>query len=124
LLNRQVLACCKWPLRELTVACSFSFSTFPLWHAEKEIEQLKLEKINRNKKDIDMALIMENVGYFLEHLEELISGSSDPLKRAAYFGLIFDKAPTYLDLTSGTAKLATFIELKKGVAPLSIPDGG
>jgi predicted KAP-like P-loop ATPase len=94
-----------------------------LIEAEKEIEQLELEKINQNKKDIDMEVIMENVAYFLEHLEELLIGSSDPLKRAAYFGLIFDIVPTYLDLTSGTPKLAPYFGLKKGVAPLSIPDG-
>lgn len=78
---------------------------------EEEITRLKAEIQNENKNEVDMDQVLDVTGYYLEHLEELVLGASDPHKRAAYFGLIFDKAPTYLDLISGTPTLAPHIEL-------------
>ena len=85
---------------------------------EKDINKLELEitnlKVNKKKeegKDIPMDIVMEVVCDYLEHLEFLLLGSPDPIKRAAYFGVVFEKAPTYQDLISGTPKLAPYIEL-------------
>lgn len=110
-------------IKFLTSEVAIKYMEEDLIKIEGEIKQLELEKIQQNKKDIDMELVMENVGYFLEHLEELLIGGSDSLKRAAYFGIIFDQTPTYQDLTSGTAKLAPYFGLKKGVSPLLVSDG-
>ncbi len=79
---------------------------------EKEIRNLQASKVENKEKDVNMERVMEFVGYFLEHLEELILGGSNPLKRADYFGLIFEKPPTYEELISGTPKMAPFIGLK------------
>lgn len=56
---------------------------------------------------------MDNIGYFLEHIEDLLLGSPDPLKRAAYFGILFKQAPTYNDLLFGTPQLEPCIELNE-----------
>ena len=77
---------------------------------EGDITKLKNDKIHDNK-EIPMDIVMEVVSDYLEHLEFLILGSSDGLKRAAYFGVMFDEAPTYQDLISGTPKLAPYIKL-------------
>ncbi|MDD3940598.1 MAG: hypothetical protein PHQ01_03445, partial [Candidatus Pacebacteria bacterium] len=61
---------------------------------------------------IDMDNVMEHIGYFMEHLEELLIDTTNPLKRAAFFGLIFDSPPTYANLTSGTPKLAPYLGIK------------
>ena len=70
---------------------------------QEKIRLLEQEKLNtsKSKKGINMAEVMEYVTYFLEHLEELLIDTLNPLKRAAFFNLIFDTAPTYSDLTSG-----------------------
>lgn len=92
-----------------------------LVNIEKEIKNLQASKIDNKEKDVNMERVMEFVGYFLEHLEELILGGSNPLKRAGYFGLIFDKLPTYEELVSGTPKLAPFIKLKEGFNTPLVP---
>lgn len=56
---------------------------------------------------------MEHIGYFLEHLEELLIDTANPLKKAAFFGLIFDHMPNYTELTSGTPKLAPYLRQKE-----------
>lgn len=82
--------------------------------AETEIKDLEEQKesLKNNKKTVNMGLIMDYIKYFLEHLEELLIDGANPLKRAAFFGLIFDEIPTYQDLLSGTPKLAPYLALK------------
>ena len=55
---------------------------------------------------------MDNVSYFLEHLEELLLDTKNSLKKAEYFGILFEETPTYQDLLSGTPKLAPYLALK------------
>lgn len=71
-----------------------------------EINNLKEAKAKQENKNTNMELIAEVVGYFLEHLEFLLLGSPNPLKRADYFSLIFTQTPTYQELVSGTPQLA------------------
>ncbi|MEK7571639.1 MAG: hypothetical protein AAB553_05180 [Patescibacteria group bacterium] len=81
------------------------------------------EKSNTADEILNMEIVMDNVSYFLEHLQELLLGSSDPLKQAAYFGLLFDEAPTYNDLLFGTAKLAPYIKLNEKNKGQLVPVG-
>ena len=60
---------------------------------------------------IKRRYVIAVVGEFLENLEFLLLGSPNPLKRAAYFGVLFEQTPTYQDLISGTARLAPYFEL-------------
>lgn len=70
-----------------------------------------------------MEVVMEHIKYFLEHLEELLIDGDNPLKRAAFFGLIFDEMPTYQDLVSGTPKLAPYLALKHHSSNALVPYG-
>ena len=94
---------------------------------ENEVKIKKLEKqkaatkINHNT--INMEVVMEHIKYFLEHLEELLIDGANPLKRAAFFGLIFDEMPTYQDLVSGTPKLAPYLALKHHSSNALVPYG-
>ncbi len=91
---------------------------------ESEIHLLQEGKRKQEKRQVDMELIMANIGYFLEHLENLVMDSPNPAKRGEYFGLIFDKVPTYQDLISGTPKLAPFIDIKKELTIGQFPQSG
>lgn len=81
--------------------------------AEKEIAQLQSEKEKKESEYINMEVIMDNIDYFLEHIEDLLLGSPDPLKRAAYFGILFKTAPTYDELKFGTPELERCIALNE-----------
>lgn len=76
-----------------------------------EIQDLEESKEKQEDKNVNMELVSEVVGYFLEHMEFLLLGSPNPLKRATYFGLVFTQTPTYQELVSGTPKLAPYIKL-------------
>ena len=80
-----------------------------------EIQQLEHEKLEKKNVEItiDMGNVMEYIGYFLEHLEELLIDSTNSLKRASFFGLLFDDMPTYAELSYGTPKLAPYLDAKQ-----------
>ena len=79
---------------------------------KNDITKLIEEKANQ-AKGYDIKVVMAYVKYFLEHLDELLLKTKDPLQKASYFGVLFDKAPTYQELTSGTPHLAQYIKLNE-----------
>ena len=111
-------------IRYLTSEVAIKYMEEDIIKIEKEMreyEETKSQKVF--KSPVNMEIVLNYVGYFLEHLEELLLGSSDPLKRAAYFGLIFDKAPNYQELLSGTPKLAPYLGLKQLLGTTLVPVG-
>ena len=74
---------------------------------EKEINDLRVkgEQI-KLQEPVDMDKIKAYVRYYLEHLEELILHHCNPVLKARYFGLIFDVAPSYADIVSGTPDIS------------------
>ncbi len=87
---------------------------------EEDIDKLILEKASlmekRNDKEDEQADILTAINYcnyYMEHLEELILGSEDPMQNAAMFGLVFNKPPTYEELKNGTPDLAPIFKLNQ-----------
>jgi hypothetical protein len=116
-------------IKYLSSEVAIKYMEADLVKAENEAQLLEQEKIKRmsQKSNINMDSVMQHIGYFLEHLEELLIDTANPIKRAAFFGLIFDDMPTYADLTSGTPKLAPYLALKPsfgtGLVPFGDPKG-
>ena len=70
---------------------------------EQEIAILSKQKEEADeKKPQDIRLVMAYVRYFLEHLDYLLLKQVDPIRRANFFGVLFNKAPTYQEIVSGT----------------------
>jgi hypothetical protein len=85
-----------------------------LLRTEAEIAELNAEKDKvKEEKPINMKTVMEYVKYFLEHLEYLAPQQMNPIAKAGYFGVLFDKAPTYAEIKLGTPKTAAAIELNR-----------
>ena len=79
---------------------------------ENEKAQLQKQLHKKEQETIDIEEVTAIIKYFLEHLEFLLLDSQKPEKAASLFSLIFQLAPTYEELTSGTPQLAPFIALK------------
>ena len=110
-------------IRFLTAEVAIKYMEEDLVKVEKEIHELEGAKIEKKNEDpIDIELVLANVDYFLEHLEYLLLGTPNRIKRAAYFELIFDKLPTFKDLTFGTATLAPYMAPKGGSNNILEPD--
>ena len=58
------------------------------------------------EKNVNIHLIMQYIKYFMEHLDDLLINLSDSVNRAAYFGVLFNKMPSYQEIKNGTLKIA------------------
>jgi site-specific DNA recombinase len=85
---------------------------------ETEIKELEAERVQQQtQKPTDMTKMKAYVRYYLENLDKLLLHHSNPVLQAKYFGVIFNKAPTYADIVSGTpdpSKLTEVNEVFKG----------
>ena len=81
---------------------------------ERELEELNNVEVEEiNEKSIDIPRILTYVKYFVEHLEDLLLHHCNPINRAAYFGVLFDKVPTYETIADGTRKIAHIPEVNE-----------
>ncbi len=89
---------------------------------EEEIDRVELEiaqaTSNRDETEdieIDLQTLLNHCKYYVEHLEDLLLGSPNPIQNAAFFGLVFDTPPTYDELKSGTPNLAPLFKLNEAL---------
>ncbi len=87
---------------------------------EDDIEKLQQERAgliikrdNKETEQVDVEVITNYTKYYLEHLEELILSSTNPIQNAAFFGLLFKELPTYDNLKFGTPKLERLFKLNE-----------
>lgn len=101
-------------IRFLTSEVAIKYVEEDLLKIEQQIAGLMKEKEKTIKEDpTDIQKVMKYIKYFLEHMEELLIDSPDPVAKASYFGVLFDTAPNYQELISGTQKKAEFIKLNE-----------
>ncbi|MCA9347480.1 recombinase family protein [Candidatus Saccharibacteria bacterium] len=90
-------------IKVLTSETAIKYLEEDLVRVEEKIRKLESEKAaKQTQKPINLTKILNRVRYFLEHLDELFEKQIDPVKKAQFFGVIFDKLPTYEELNSGT----------------------
>ena len=77
-----------------------------------KLEQTKQDKQN-SEKPVNARTIVAYVKYFMEHLDELLIDLCNPVDKAAYFSVLFDKAPSYQIIKDGTQKIARLPEVNE-----------
>ena len=101
-------------IKMLTSEVAIKYLEQDLIKQEQEIGDLLLEKEKTDQeKPTDARIVMAYIKYFLEHMDDLLLGGTNPLNRAGYFGVLFDKAPTYQEINSGTSEIASCIGLNE-----------
>ena len=70
---------------------------------EQQINDLDARKGElETQGGVDMPTILKYIEYFVEHLKELLIDHCNPILRARYFGVLFDKMPNYAEIDCGT----------------------
>lgn len=100
-------------IKMLTSEVAIKYMEEELVKIELQIAELQVEKEKMvQSSPTDMRIIMAYVKYFLEHMENLLLEGPNPIQKASYFGVLFDKAPTYEEI-NGTPNLAQCIALNE-----------
>ena len=75
-----------------------------LMKIEEQIEELVNEKERKSaEQPISFDVVKKYAKYFLQHIDQLLLQQSDPIKKADFFGVIFDQTPTYAEIASVTS---------------------
>ena len=101
-------------IKFLTSEVAIQYIEKELITIDQQIADLLVEKEKaENTKPTDMRIVMAYIKYFLEHMEFLLLDQPNPISRAGHFGVLFDKAPTYQEIDSGTQDLAYVVKLNE-----------
>ena len=88
-------------------ATAIKYMEADLIKIEGKIDQLKIEKQEKMAEEqVDISKAMPRVKYFLENLDKLLVQQIDPVKKAQFFGVFFDRIPTYEEIKSRTKNSA------------------
>ena len=94
-------------IKLLSSEAAIKYMEEDIMRLEKDINELRVKGEEMKAScTVDMDKIKAYVRYYLEHLKELILDHCNPVLKAKYFGVIFDKAPTYSDIVSGTPDIS------------------
>jgi site-specific DNA recombinase len=77
----------------------------------KDLDAKKEEKAVQETIDIPKALTY--VRYFVEHMKDLLIDHCNPVLKAKYFGVLFDKVPTFATIDCGSTPIAEIPEVNE-----------
>lgn len=91
---------------------------------ENQLTQLDKEQAKTPAEMVDMKVVLQYARYLVEHLSDILLHLRNPLRKAAFFGAIFNTVPTYEDLVGGTQKGAQIPGVNElfRVADMMIPN--
>jgi site-specific DNA recombinase len=79
---------------------------------EEEVVNIEKQIAELHKTDdqpantVDIQAVLQYARYLVEHLPDILLHLRNPLRKAAFFGAIFNTVPTYENLVGGTQKTA------------------
>ena len=100
-------------IKQLNSPLAISAMEEELEKVEAKLAQARGQRDNLEDTEIESETLLKHCKYFVEHLGDLLLGSTNPIQNAAFFGLMFDSVPTYEELKSGTPDLAPLFKLNE-----------
>ena len=88
----------------VTNKTAFTYLEEDIINAENELSNLDKEIANQPNLQAEFSQVLQYAKYILEHLPEPLLELCNPLRKAAFFGAIFNKLPTYEQINFGTHK--------------------
>ena len=91
-------------MRVVTSETALTYLKEAIVNAENELANLDKEIANQPNLQSEFDQVLQYAKYILEHLPELLLELCNPLRKAAFFGAIVNKFPTYEQINFGTHK--------------------
>ena len=111
-------------LKFLESETALKYMETDLINIEQKIRELRIEKEKKSTEEpTNIGKIVDRVKYFLENLDKLLIKQIDPVKKAQFFSVFFDRIPKYEEIKSRTENTSKITEVSKlfGLADLSFP---
>lgn len=91
-------------MRIVTSETALKYLEEDIVSVEKELAELDEEIARQPNLQAEFGQVLQYAKYILEHLPELLLDLCNPLRKAAFFGAIFNKLPTYEQINFETHK--------------------
>jgi hypothetical protein len=103
-LRAQVLATVD-KIKLLSSQTAIKYMEEDIMQLEQQIEEVEAQiDLKKSEQPISFDVVIKYAKYFLQHIDYLIMQQSDPVKKADFFSVIFDKTPTYAEIASVTGE--------------------
>jgi len=89
-------------MKMVSSATAIKYMEEDLVKIEQQITDLDGKESPKGDKTADMGVVLTYIKYFMEHLRELLVDTCNPLAKADYFGVLFDKVISYDEIKDGT----------------------
>ena len=90
-------------IKMIESATAIKYLEEDLMKTESELTRTQAElKMFIGMKQSDIEPVIERTKYFLEHLDQVLVQQSDSVKKAQFFGILFDRLPLYSEINPGT----------------------
>lgn len=91
-------------MKVLTSETAIKYMEEDIVSAEKQIKELDHQLADKRDNSVDIELVLQYARYLLKHLSDIMFGLRNPIRRAAFFGIMFNEMPSYADLDFETHK--------------------
>ncbi len=79
--------------------------------AEKQMKKLNDQLANNGENTVNISLVLEYARYLLKHLSDILLELSNPLRKAAFFAVLFNTTPSYAEINFETPKNSPLPEI-------------
>ncbi|MDK2899040.1 MAG: site-specific recombinase [Patescibacteria group bacterium] len=100
-------------MRVITSETALKYLEEDVVGAEKEITRLDEEIAKQPDLQAEFDQVLQYAKYILEHLSEMLLDLCNPLRKAAFFGAIFNKIPTYAEIDLRTHENSSLPEVNE-----------
>ena len=91
-------------MKVVTSETAIKYMEEDIVEAEKQIKELDSQLANKDENAVDIEQVLQYAKYLLKHLSEVLLDLGNPLRKAAFFGVIFNTMPSYADIDFETPK--------------------
>jgi len=75
------------------------------------LAKLDNQLTNNSKNTVNISLVLEYARYLLKHLSDILLELGNPLRKAAFFAVLFNSTPTYTEINFETPKNSPLPEI-------------
>ena len=100
-------------MRVVTSETALKYLEEDIVSVAQELAQLDNEIAKQPDLQAEFEQVLQYAKYILEHLSELLLDLCNPLRKAAFFGAIFNKVPTYTEIDLRTKEKSSLPEVNE-----------
>ncbi len=89
-------------MRVVTSETALKYLEEDIVSVENELAKVEKEIANEPNLQAEFEQVLQYAKYILEHLSEMLLDLCNPLRKAAFFGAIFNSVPTYAEINLRT----------------------